>query len=399
MTGSTRQTLPVLIAAPIGADANNTARILADAGIASEICQDLSMAAGKMNEDCGALLLTEEATASPECGLVRDVLANQPPWSDLPIVLIESSRRGRKTGNAALTCLGSPLAAVVLERPLHASTLVTAVRSSLAARLRQHQIRDLLHERDHLLGSLEAQVAERTAKLRQAVEELEGFSYSVSHDLRAPLRVLDGYARALAEDYGSRLDSQAHLYLDRISRAAQRMDRLTQDVLAYSRVSRMTLSLQAVDLDGLLPDVIEQYPTLAPFKASFDIHRPLGTVLGHPPLLVQCFSNLLENAVKFAEPDRTLKVVVRTRRKDDQVRIIVQDNGRGIDGDNLERIFGLFERAAPKETEGTGIGLAIVKKAVERMGGQIRVSSRPGKGTEFRLDLQAAPDGAPPASA
>lgn len=393
---------PVLIVAPLGADAANTAGILAAAGLPVRICPNLAEVPAQLSDDCGALLLTEESVVPPGSDRVKEALARQPPWSDLPLILIASARPHRGAVGEALRSLGSPLAAVVLERPLHAATLVAAVRSGLAARRRQYQIRDLLHERDRLLDSLEDQVADRTAKLRQMVEELEGFSYSVSHDLRAPLRVLDGYARALAEDYAGKLDDQAQLYLDRISRAAQRMDRLTQDVLAYSRVTRMTLSLQPVELEPLVKEVVEQYPTLSPYERFIEIRSPLGTVLGHPPLLVQCFSNLLENAVKFAAPERRLHIVVAMERGGDLCRIWVEDNGRGIPPESLERIFGLFERAAPKEVTGTGIGLAIVKKAMERMGGVVRVSSTDGRGTRFCLELRAArPDvgsGAPAAA-
>lgn len=211
MTVPPQHAAPVLILAPIGADATNTARILTHAGIGTHICADVPDAVRSIGEDCGALLLTEEATASPACPQLRDALAQQPPWSDLPVILVCSRNSRRVATNEALKALGSPHAAILLERPLHAATLVAAVRSVLAARRRQFQIRELLLERDKLLNSLEAQVADRTAKLRQVIEELEGFSYSVSHDLRAPLRVLDGYARALVEDYGGKLDAQAQL--------------------------------------------------------------------------------------------------------------------------------------------------------------------------------------------
>jgi signal transduction histidine kinase len=208
--------------------------------------------------------------------------------------------------------------------------------------------------------------------------------------LRAPLRVLDGYARALVEDYGEKLDDQGKLYLDRISRAARRMDRLTQDVLAYSRVSRMTLTLQPIDLESVIVDVIEQYPTLSPFKDRFEIRRPLFGVMGHPPLLAQCFSNLLENAVKFAEPTRPLTIVIRSESYGARTRTFIEDNGRGIAPENFERIFGLFERASSNDVEGTGVGLAIVKRAVDRMGGTVRVTSRIGEGTQFCVELLSA---------
>lgn len=385
---------PVSILAPIGADASNTARILGHAGVETRICADMAAAAEAVTETCGALLLTEEATASPDNHRLRDALAAQPPWSDLPVILISSRHSQPNATSEALKALGSPHSAILLERPLHAATLVAAVNSGLAARRRQFQVRELLLERDKLLNSLEAQIADRTAKLRHVIEELEGFSYSVSHDLRAPLRVLDGYARALVEDYGDKLDAGGKLYLERISRAARRMDRLTQDVLAYSRVSRMQLTLQPIDLETVIGDVIDQYPTLSPFRDRFEIRRPLGSVMGHPPLLVQCFSNLLENAVKFSEPTRPLRVVIRSETDGVHARVHIEDNGRGIAAENFDRIFGLFERAASNDVEGTGVGLAIVKRAVDRMGGTVRVTSKVGEGTQFCVELLSPPAGA-----
>ena len=388
MTVPPQEEAPVLILAPLGADANNTLRILAQAHIAARICADMADAAQSIGNSCGALLLTEEATVSPHTRQLRDALQAQPPWSDVPVILISSRHSNSQSTNEALKAVGSPHSAILLERPLHAATLTAAVRSGLAARRRQFQVRQLLHERDELLNSLEGQVVDRTAKLRHVIEELEGFSYSVSHDLRAPLRVLDGYARALVEDYGDKLDDTGKLYLDRISRAARRMDRLTQDVLAYSRVSRMTLTLQPIDLESVITDVVDQYPTLSPFKDRFEIRRPLCPVMGHPPLLAQCFSNLLENAVKFSEPTRPLNVTIRSESDGTRSRTYIEDNGRGIASENFDRIFGLFERAASSEVEGTGVGLAIVKRAVDRMGGTVRVTSRVGQGTQFCVELQ-----------
>jgi signal transduction histidine kinase len=382
--------LRVVVVAPIGADGRNIGTVLHDSGIDTQVCPELGAAISSLKAGAGAFVLTEEATVSPDCGQLRETLANQPPWSDLPIVLITSGGMGAASSTESVRCLGGPHNLTILERPLRTTTLVATVRSALVARRRQYQVRDLLEERNALLGSLEAQVADRTAKLRQMLEELESFSYSVSHDLRAPLRVLDGYARALSEDYHDKLDDTAQHYLSKISSTAQRMDRLTQDILAYSRVSRMELTLQPVSLDQIVHDVIEQYPTLSASKESFYIESALGMVAGHVPSLMQCLSNLLENALKFRSPERRTIVKIRSEQKRSRIRVIVEDNGLGIDPTQRERIFGLFERVATRDIPGTGIGLAIVKKAVERMGGSVGVEAGAPHGSAFWFELAAA---------
>ncbi|HUR58394.1 MAG TPA: ATP-binding protein [Opitutaceae bacterium] len=390
MVSANHTTPQVLIAAPIGADGRNIATVLTQAGLETKVCIDLAVTITALSPTAGALVLTEEATVSPDCGRLRDALRDQPPWSDLPIILITSGGDGMASGTEAIRCLGSPHNLTILERPLRATTLVATVRAALVARRRQYQVRDLLEERDALLGSLEAQVADRTAKLRQMVEELEAFSYSVSHDLRSPLRVLDGYARALSEDYQHKLDAQAQQYLAKISSTAQRMDRLTQDILAYSRASRVELTMAPVNLDLLVRDAIEQYPVLSAARGSIQIAPSLGWVMGHGPSLMQCLSNLLENALKFASPERPSRVDIRTEQRAGRIRVLIEDNGTGIDLCQRERIFGLFERATTTQVPGTGIGLAIVKKAVARMNGTVGVERAPVHGCIFWFELAAA---------
>jgi signal transduction histidine kinase len=269
-------------------------------------------------------------------------------------------------------------------------TLLATLQTLLAARHRQYEIRDLLHERDALLSSLESRVAERTAELQRMVEEMEAFSYSVSHDLRSPLRSLAGFAEALQEDYASSLPPGARMYCDKIARAARRMDSLTQDVLAYTRVTRCEMEITSVDLDSLINEVMEQYPVLVSLADSIRVHHPLGHAMGHVPSLIQCFSNLLGNAVKFVPDGRDPRVDVRATLEGQRRRVWVKDNGMGIDPGDHARIFRMFERAAGKKVPGTGIGLAIVKKAVQRMGGSVGVNSTLGSGAEFWIELADA---------
>lgn len=234
---------------------------------------------------------------------------------------------------------------------------------------------------------LEERVAERTATLQDALSELEAFSYSVSHDLRAPLRAMETYAQMLKEDYGPEMPAEARRYTERIMANAAKMDRLMQDVLAFSRVSRVGLTMAPINMDELLETVIEQNPDLAVARSRILITAPLGTVLGHEPSLVQCLSNLLQNALKFVPADRPPEIRVFSETRGGRARLTICDNGIGIAPEHHGRIFGIFERASPSSIKGTGIGLAIVKKAVERMGGTTGVDSQAGKGACFWIEL------------
>ena len=261
------------------------------------------------------------------------------------------------------------------------------MRSGLRARERQYEVRDLLAERDELLASLEQRVAERTARLQELNAESQAFSYSVSHDLRAPLRTMEAYARALCDDHSAQLTAEGKYFAERIVKNAERMDRLMQDVLAFSRLTHAAMELQPLDVDAVLSDVLEQYPDLGAAGRQITIAPPLGIVCGHAPSLVQCFSNLLQNALKFVPADRTPAVRVFSEPHGERLRVNVCDNGIGVEPAHQTRIFGMFERASPANVPGTGIGLAIVKKAVERMGGSVGLRSDPGQGSCFWVEL------------
>jgi two-component system, sensor histidine kinase and response regulator len=229
-------------------------------------------------------------------------------------------------------------------------------------------------------------------QLRYANEELEAFSYSVSHDLRSPLRTIQGYARALLEECGPQLAPSAAGYLARIEKAALRMDALMQDVLAYSRLTKADIQIGPVDLETLIDEIVRDSGGLKLSKAKVTLSRPLDPVLGHEACLTQCLSNLLENSAKFVPPDTAPEIKVRTETRNGRVRIWVEDNGIGIDPAHHGRIFHMFGRVHPaKSYEGTGMGLTIVKRAVERMGGTLGVESSLGRGSRFWIELGARP--------
>lgn len=243
------------------------------------------------------------------------------------------------------------------------------------------------HDLERANEDLEAKVHERTARLKETIAELEAFSYSISHDLRAPLRAMQGYASVLLEEVGSNAPPEQREYLDRIQRASQRLDHLINDILRYTRLTRAEVKLEPVNLGRLVRDVIREYPQLHDNAVRVDVVEPLPDVLAHQVLLTQCLSNLLINAVKFVAPGVRPHIRVWSRRSGVHVRLSVQDNGIGLEPKNLTRIFGMFERVNPESVyEGTGIGLTIVKRAVERMG----VESTFGEGSRFWIDLPEA---------
>jgi signal transduction histidine kinase len=235
---------------------------------------------------------------------------------------------------------------------------------------------------------LDALVEQRTARLQETIGELEAFSYSVSHDMRAPLRAMQGYAKALLSDYDARLDGEAKHYLDRIFRAANRLDLLVQDVLAYSRVAKGEIELMPIDLERLIEDIIAAHPEFQAPNARVVVETRLHRVLGHEAYLTQCVTNLLGNAVKFVAPGLEPEIRIRSERVNGCVRVTFADNGIGIDPSHHERIFQIFGQVYPeKKYGGTGIGLAIVRKAVQRMNGDVGVESRVDKGSRFWLIL------------
>ncbi|HTD85927.1 MAG TPA: PAS domain S-box protein, partial [Candidatus Binatia bacterium] len=175
-------------------------------------------------------------------------------------------------------------------------------------------------------GRLEDTVAERTAKLRETIRHLESFSYTVAHDLRAPIRAMQGYANILLEDLAENLDEKSTTILKNISRAAKHLDALTRDVLNYTRVSTQEVQLQSVNVEELVHNVTAMNPALQAPHSNIGIVRPLHRVMAHPTLLAQSISNLLDNAVKFVAPDVMPRIVVRSELCGDAVRLWIEDN-------------------------------------------------------------------------
>jgi PAS domain S-box-containing protein len=240
--------------------------------------------------------------------------------------------------------------------------------------------------------SLEQRVHQRTAQLSEANLEMEAFNYTVSHDLRAPLRAIRGFAEVLLEDYSEPLGEEGREYCRRLSVAGARMEQLVEDLLAYGRLSRQELSVRDVALDSVVAEVLQDNAqALRASGAKVTVDTPLPSVKGHRPLLLQVLQNLIGNSVKFVAPGKPPAVHIRGERRGARSRLYVEDRGIGIALEHRDRIFRVFERLhSDEQYPGTGIGLAIVRRAIERQGGTVGMEPRTGGGSCFWIELASA---------
>lgn len=305
--------------------------------------------------------------------------------------------------------------------------LVRTISQFLATALDRENAQTDLRKAQRLLSEhaqlLEQRVQDRTARLKETISELESFSYTIAHDLRAPVRAVSGYCEVMLENSDNTLSPNARFMVQRIARASGRMDALTRDLLEFSRVSRQEIDLAPLELEPIIEDLAAL--RLPAVQQAITVRSPLHRVRAHRELLQHVFSNLVDNAVKFVQPGVAPKITIftevvtetspntRTRplnfsSVDDQpellqtakpaaskhlpgyIRVWVKDEGIGIPQAAHQKIFGIFERALPVGSyEGTGMGLAIVSRAMQRMGGTCGVESEPGKGSSFWLELPA----------
>ncbi len=304
------------------------------------------------------------------------------------------------------------------------STLAQYVAIAIERSSRESTLREAERILRNHAEVLEATVAERTRRLQETISQIESFSYSVAHDLRAPIRALKGYCDVLEEDFRKQMPEEAGVLIQRLSRSAGRLDALTRDLLKFSHLSLQEVDVQEVDLSNIVDEIIYLNPAFQNGRVS--VQGPLGRVRGQSTLVHQCISNLLDNALKFAQPGRPLHIVISSKLQpkgknpsvntkapfnpatlpagdlsatdakwtsqnpnepDLRRRLLVEDNGIGIPPESQEKIFGIFERLSETNVEGTGIGLAIVSRAMQRMGGACGVESTVGQGSRFWLEF------------
>ena len=353
----------------------------------------------------GRKLAGRSTEEPPEGRLIRDF---HPDWAWRKVEregLPTAAATGHWEGETALLSEGRevPVSQAILAHRSAAGTLkyFSTIIRDITERKRAEVL--LQSQAKHL----EQLVQERTAELKENISELEAFSYTIAHDMRAPLRAILSYTQLLQQQRQGQANGTGTECLDRIAEASMHMDRLIQDILALSRVSRTQIVLQPVEVEQVLQGIVHSSPTFQPPQAAIQVKSPLPVVLANEAALTQCVSNLLGNAVKFVAPGTTPRIEIWAERlnrpegdrgsggpggptsPEPRVRLWFADNGIGIPRDQQERIFEVFQRV-DKSYEGTGIGLAIVRKAMQRMGGEAGVESEPGKGSRFWLEFREA---------
>jgi signal transduction histidine kinase len=304
----------------------------------------------------------------------------------------------------------------VLQWRISAPILALATTAKIVSESKDYTVRAVVHTRDELglLGEafnamlsqiqdrdmallkmneeLEQRVQERTAELRAANWELEAFSYSVSHDLRAPLRAITGFSRILLDDYAPQLPDEAQHYLKIVDHGGKQMGQLIDDLLTFSRLGRMELRKQHVATADLVRQVLED---LQAEQSGRQVEITLGDMLpcqAAPGLLKQVFANLLQNALKYSRQREVAHIEVGCRENDGEQVYFVKDNGVGFDMQYANKLFGVFQRLhRAEEYEGTGVGLAIVQRIVHRHGGRVWAEAAIGQGATFYFTLEGGP--------
>lgn len=266
------------------------------------------------------------------------------------------------------------------------------IRDISARRKTEEMLSDAKEKQVLRTIELESTVCRRTAELRLSNAQLETFVYSIAHDLRAPLRTMQGFAQLLVQDHSANLDQTGREYVKFIDAAAQTMDHLLADLLAFSHISQQKIELAPVTLETVVQSALAGCEAeIRDSGARIENIRPWPAVLAHAATLRQVLVNLIGNAVKFVA-GKTPQVRLRSEdRPGEMVRIWVEDNGIGIPAGFHEKIFQVFQRLHTTEYPGTGIGLAIVQKGVERMRGRVGVESAAGGGSNFWVELTKAP--------
>jgi signal transduction histidine kinase len=363
----------VIILAPIGRDAALLACTLTASEIATAIATDADVLLTLLADGAGAAIIADEALSQSAIHAIATWLAGLPPWSDPPfIVLTSAGIPTRQTNERAqeLQALGN---LTVLERPVRPDTVRLAAQSALRARMRQYEVRS------------------RQEALVQANADLEQFAHSASHDLREPLRSIGVAGDLLAREYANKGDERAGELLRHIRGGVARMDALLTDLLAYSHASSITEEeLPAVPAQRAVDAALENLAAAIRESGATITIRELPAIRVRESHLAQVFQNLLGNAIKYRSDDRALVIELLATKADGYWHFTVADNGIGIPKEYQDTIFGIFKRLhGHSKYAGTGMGLAICKRIVERYRGRIWVDSELGEGARFSFSIRA----------
>jgi signal transduction histidine kinase len=354
-----------------------------------------------MHVDRRLALLTEVTALYDENGLssAREAVASDEAAREMRAILAVTARmddrgeqvlveRERTLARTRQLTLGSLLLTLAVAAGIFL-TLFRGISREIAARAEADRV---LRERNREILALNAELAQRASEVEAANRELEAFSYSVSHDLRAPLRHIDGYLEMLMDEAGEALPEAARRHLDVIADSSRRMSALIDDLLAFSRTGRADLTLERIELEPLVREVIDGLEMATRGRAIEWKIDSLGSAIADVAMLRQVLANLLGNAVKYTQPREKACIELGTAGEEAGRRVFfVRDNGVGFDMNHAGKLFGLFQRLhRAREFEGTGIGLANVRRIVERHGGRVWAEAAPDQGATFYFTLEPA---------
>lgn len=358
----------VLILAPVGRDAALLADTLLSIEVVSSIYGEINSLIEALAEGAGAAIIAEEAISANDLSGLRVWISSQPPWADLPFIILTSGGRATRESQmraAELKLLGN---VTLIERPARPETVLSSVQAVLRARMRQYEIR------------------RRQEELLEANADLEQFAHSASHDLREPLRSIGIYSELLDRQYGKLLDQKGGEFLSLIRSGVMRMDALLSDLLEYAHASSISEDgpIDPVDAGHALASALENLAA-AIRQCDAEIKSDcMPIVRMHESHLSQIFQNLIGNAIKYRSESVGVRVNITASKVENYWLFRIADNGIGIAPEYRETIFGLFKRLHTNaKYGGTGMGLAICKRIVERYRGKIWVQAAPGRGSEF----------------
>ena len=390
-----RRARPVAVLAPTGRDADVTCRVLVDEGFRPAVCDDMDALCAAIADGAGALLIAEEALGPPARDQLLAALDRQPPWSDIPLVVLTGEGELSGVPTKPVATLVERTNLTLLERPVRRATFVTTMRSALRARARQFEVRDYLVER----GEHESRLQEARKQAEVANDAKTRFLATMSHELRTPLNAIAGYAELMSLELHGPITTEQRADLQRIERSQRYLLSLINDILNFAKIEsgQLALDVRSFAIDPLLRELDAFVaPQIAAKRVqySYESREPACRVHADEEKVQQILLNLLSNAIKFT-PDGG-RITVRCVPDDGQVHVSVTDTGPGVPVAKRDTIFEPFvqlDRGLTSTAQGTGLGLSISRDLARKMGGDLTVDEAPGGGATFHLTLPRAPAG------